>query len=332
MITFDKISNDIPWNNFPEFENFNVFQTHSWHNFLQNNQNAETIVVSIQEGDHLLGYFSGLVTRKFGLKMLGSPLRGWNTDFMGFFLKNQSSIREILKVFPNFVFNTLKCHYLEIIDPEIKLRDVEGLPMDFEIQPRFILDLTKNEDELFANMKGSCRNLIRQSVRKGVIIEETEDFDFLDEYYAQITQVFAKQSLEPPYSFERVKSLIETMLPTRNILLLQAKGPSGNCIATGIFVGFNKTVAYWGAASWREFQSLRPNEALVWYGIRYWKAKGIKEFHFGGGWEQYKSKYGCEEISVIRLMKAKYPTLDRLRVILLSLQSPKFRNWSIRRF
>ena len=332
MITFENISNDISWDKFLEFEDFNVFQTPSWHDFLQNNQNADSIVVSIQEGDNLLGYFSGLVTHKFGLKMLGSPLRGWNTDFMGFFLKHESSFREILKVFPNYVFNTLKCHYMEIIDPEIRPRDVEGLPIDFEIQPRFILDLTKSEEELFTNMKGSCRNLIRQSIKKGVTIEESEDINFLDEYYAQLTEVFAKQSLKPPYSFERVKSLVETMLPANNVLLLKANGPSGKCVATGIFVGFNKSVAYWGAASWREFQSLRPNEALVWYGIRYWKAKGIKTFHFGGGWEQYKSKYGCDEISMIRLMKAKSSTLEQLRVMIMSLQSPKFRNWAIRRF
>ena len=329
MITFEIISNDIPWDNILEFENYNVFQTPSWNNFLMETQNATPIVASIREGDQLLGYFTGLVTRKVGLKMLGCPLRGWGTYFMGFILKPETSRREILKVFPDFVFNTLKCHYFEILDPFINMMDIAGLPIDFELRPRFLLDLTKSEDELFMNLKSSCRNLIRQSIKKGVTIEETVEVDFADDYHAQLTEVFAKQSLEPPYSAERVKSIIEFMLPTEKILLLKAREPSGKCIATGIFLGFNKSAVFWGAASWREYQSLRPNEALAWHGIKYWKAKGIKELHFGGGMEQYKSKYGCQEVTMIRLMKAKYPILERFQGVVS--QSPILRNLLIER-
>lgn len=239
---------------------------------------------------------------------------------------------DILDVFPNFVFNILRCHYFEIIDPVIQLSDLEGKTIDSEILPRFVLDLTTSEDELFANMKPSCRRLIRQSIKNGIKIEEACDETFADDYYAQLTEVFAKQSLVPPFSLERVRKLVELMIPTGNLLLLRAREPSGKCIATHIFLGLNRSVISWGAASWREFQYLRPNEAIIWYAIKYWKAKGIKEFHLGGGWRQYKSKYGCDEIAIIRVMKTKYKILERLRIMFMSSRNPKLRNWVIRRF
>lgn len=315
MITFKLTSNDIPWDETLEFDNLNVFQTPSWIEFLMKNEDAIPVVAEIRDGDQLLGYFKGLTTRKFGFKLLGCPLRGWGTYFMGFNLKPQVSRAEILTVFPEFVFDTLKCHYFEILDPLIRPEDVDGLPMEFDLRPRYMLDLSKSEEQILANMKSSCRNLIRQSIRKGVTIEEAQGVDFVDDYYAQLTDVFAKQSLEPPYPFERIKSLVEIMLPTDNILLLKAKDPTGKCIATGIFLGFNHSAVFWGAASWREYQSLRPNEALAWYGIKYWKAKGVKEFHFGGGMPQYKSKYGCEEVNMVRLRKAKYSILERFETM-----------------
>jgi lipid II:glycine glycyltransferase (peptidoglycan interpeptide bridge formation enzyme) len=324
MISFHRIPEDIPSSNVTGFEDFNVFQTSSWEQFLKETQDAKPVLVSIQDGDQLLGYFKGLVTRKFGFKMLGCPLRGWGTYFMGFNLKPQASRREILNVFPDFVFDTLKCHYFEILDPYIKMEDIEGLPIEYQLRPRFVLDLTKSEEALFANMKSSCRNLIRQSVRKGVTIEETTDITFVDDYYAQLTEVFEKQSKNPPYSYKRVKSLVESMLSSNKILLLRARELSGTCIATGIFLGCNQSAVFWGAASWRKYQSLRPNEAITWHGIKYWKSRGIKQLHFGGGMKQYKSKYGCDEINMIRLMKAKYPILDRVQDMMS--QSPRIRD------
>jgi lipid II:glycine glycyltransferase (peptidoglycan interpeptide bridge formation enzyme) len=88
--------------------------------------------------------------------------------------------------------------------------------------------------------------------------------------------------MAPAYSLDYVQKLIETLLPTGHLLLLRARNFEGVCIATGIFLALNKTAVFWGAASWRQHQSLRPNEPLAWSGIQKLKSKGIQELHFGG--------------------------------------------------
>src|SRR5258705_13983443 len=110
-------------------------------------------------------------------------------------------------------------------------------------------------------MESACRRCVRKAEKSGVRIEEAHDLAFADEYYEQLKDVFAKQSLVPTYSVERVRSLVRNMEPSGNVLLIRARDAEGKCIATGIYPDFNKIPEVWGKASFRASHNLRPNEA-----------------------------------------------------------------------
>ena len=55
-----------------------VFQTAEWISFLIDTQKGEPVIAALKDGNETLGYFSGLIVKKFGLKILGSPFRGWS--------------------------------------------------------------------------------------------------------------------------------------------------------------------------------------------------------------------------------------------------------------
>jgi hypothetical protein len=141
-------------------------------------------------------------------------------------------------------------------------------------------------------MESACRRCIRKAEKSGVKIEEAHDLAFADEYYEQLKDVFAKQGLVPTYSVERVRSLVKHLEPSGNVLLIRARDGEGKCIATGIYPGFNKIAEFWGNASFRSHQNLRPNEACHWYALRYWKQRGATLYDWGGE-GTYKEKYGC---------------------------------------
>jgi hypothetical protein len=314
MISMERIDLDsVPWQELDQFSDRTIFQTLPWLGFVAKTQTAEPIVSAIKENGHTVGYFTGLVTRKLGLKILGSPFRGWTTAYMGFNLPPGFPRREALQVLPSFAFKDLKCHYLELVDRHVRKGDY--LNQSYTVQSTYILeiDLTQSEDQLFANMDSACRRCIRKAAKCEVSIEEVSDMGFADDYYAQLRDVFAKQSLVPTYGIERVREFIHRLLPTGHLLLLRARSREGLCIATGIFPAFNDTAYFFGGASWRAHQILRPNEPLIWYAMRYWKARGISKFDMGGGRTSYKRKYGVYEIEVPTLMKAKYDPLIRLR-------------------
>lgn len=313
MISVRRIDiNQVPWDELDRFKDRTLFQILPWLKFVATTQNAEPVVAAIKENGCTIGYFTGLVTHKFGLKILGSPFKGWTTAYMGFNLQHGSSRREALKSVLLFAFEDLRCQHFEILDRHIHEEDYKDLPFTVKYLNSYEIDLSKSEGELFANMNSSCRRCIRKANKCGVVIEEASDMDFANDYYEQLKDVFRKQSLVPTYGIDRVQELLRHLQPTGHLLLLRAKNPEGLCIATTIFPAFNDTMYFWGGASWRKHQILRPNEAMMWYAIRYWKAQGMKKFDMGGGGD-YKKKYGGYTIRVPRLIKSKYRLITSFR-------------------
>ena len=296
-----------------QFEDRTIFQTINWLKFVSHTQNAKPVIAVVKDGNHqLLGRFSGLIIKKYGLRILGSPFPGWTTSYMGLNLKPSVSRIDALVALEDFAFRELKCIHFEIMDRHLNTNDFEQRGYNYSILSSFEIDLTKDKEKLFAAMTSACRRCIRKADKVGVQVEVARDLSFADDYYAQCEDVFAKQNLVPTYSKERVRALIEYLLPTGQLLLVRAKDSEGNCIATGIFPALNDTMYFWGGASWRSYQALRPNEAIQWFAMLYWKARGISKYDMGGGGE-YKRKYGGYEIAIPWGRKSRYPILENLR-------------------
>ena len=151
----------------------------------------------------------------------------------------------------------------------------------------------------------SCRYSIRKAAKLGVVVEEAHDDAFAEDYYAQLVEVFANQSLTPTYGIERVRLLIKHLLPTGNLLLLRARDGEGRCIATGIFPAMYETAYFWGNASWKQYRHLSPNEPLHWHAMRYWKQRQVQWYDLCGGGD-YKQKYGGHEHKTYFFRKSKY--------------------------
>ena len=205
-----------------------------------------------------------------------------------------------------YAFHDLKCMHFEMTDPSILPDDLAGSGLEHAAYLSSAVDLTAAEDVIYSRMSSkSCRYCIRKSAKLGVTIEEASDEGFADDYYAQLCDVFAKQSLVPTYGKQRVQLLIRHMMPTGNLLLLRARAPDGRCIATGIFLGMHDRAYFWGNASWRQDQHFCPNEAIHWYAMRYWKQRGMLSYDFCGG-GLYKRKYGGHPTETYRVWKSKY--------------------------
>lgn len=291
-----------------------VFQTHQWLSFVAKTQHAEPVIAALKEGQQIVGYFAGLIVRKFGLRILGSPLAGWTTSYMGLCLTAPTPRRMAVEALIRFAFEDLRCVHFEFMDRSLTLDDLNSLGFGHRIFAGFEVDLTQTEKQLLAKMSDSCRWSIRKAEKQKVFIEEAHDLKFADDYYAQLEDVFAKQSLVPTYGVERVRELIREVHPTGMLLLLRARNPEGRCIATGIFAATNRIAYFWGGASWRHYQSLRPNELIQWYAMKYWKGRGIRSYDMGGSGE-YKRKYGGVEIYVPWVRKSKYRSLSHMRDI-----------------
>jgi len=300
------------WARLDSFADRTVFQTREWLHFVRETQRAKIVLCELTDGGETVGYFSGLVFSRFGVRMLGSSFPGWTTPYMGFNLVPGASRSAALAAIERMAWDTLKCLHLEVSDPFFTVDDGKELGFTCESYASYRSDLTQTEDKLFSNMDSACRRCVRKAEKSGVVIEEAHDLDFADEYYEQLRDVFAKQGLVPTYTVERVRSLVRNLEPTGRILLVRARDPDGKCIATGIFPGFNKIAEFWGNASFRSSQNLRPNEAIHWYAMRYWKRRGAEIYDWGGE-GTYKEKYGCVAHRVPWFTKSRFAFISRLR-------------------
>jgi len=289
-----------------------IFQTPEWLSFIVKTQRGEIVLAVLQREDRILGYFAGVIVKRIGFKILGSPLPGWSTSYMGLNLLDKVSRRAALQALIRFAFDELRCIHLEIMDRNLTEEDVKDLGLEHRFLRGFEVDLTQAEDRLLATMSSACRRCIRKAEKNGVIIQEADDKQFADDYYEQLQDVFKRQHLVPTYDVGRVQELIASVHGTTHVLLLRARDPQGRCIATGIFPAMNGTMYFWGGASWKASQYYRPNEALHWYAMRYWKARGMRRYDMGGGGD-YKRKFGGFEIRVPWVRVSKYPGIPFVR-------------------
>ena len=304
--------NQVDWERLDAFSDRVVFQTREWVEFVSACQGAEPVFASLKDRGSTAGYFTGLVARRYGISILGSPMPGWTTSFMGFNLEDGVSRRDAAEALVDFAFGSLGCRHLELRDRDLLDSDVEGLGYEHTPWTGLEVDLRRPEEEIWAGMQGRCRTAIRKAERSGVVIEEASDIEFAADCYSQLRDVFAKQSLVPPYDAERIRALIRHVHPSGRLLLLRARNPAGDCVATGIFPAMNRSMHFLVGASWRNQQHLNPNEALTWYAMRYWRDRGIETCDLGG-YMSYKRKWGGREFSVPWLRKSRSRSIAVMR-------------------
>ena len=302
----------IEWQRLDQFPDRLVYQTREWVNFIAYSQGAEPVVAALLDRSGTVGYFTGLVRRRLGFAILGSPMPGWTTAFMGFNLDPGVSRRAALESLLPFAFSELRCVHLELRDRHLLASDVAGLTLKRTPWTGVEVDLGGTEEEIWGALKAPCRTAIRKAQRHGVTIEEATGSDFADDFYPQLEDVFAKQGLVPPYGIERVRELIRFVHPSGRLLLLRARDAEGTCIATGIFPAMNRTMHFLAGASLREHQQLRPNEALMWHAMMHWKSRGVDACDLGG-FLSYKRKWGGHEIQVPFLSTSRFRALSLMR-------------------
>jgi hypothetical protein len=303
---------DVPWSELDAFGDRVFSQRRGWVAFLCDTQGGEAVVARIHDGTGTLGWFTGVKFRRLGVPILGSPFPGWTTPYGGFNLREGVPRAEALRAVVQLAFGKLGCLHFEVADPYLRREDAEPLGFRAQLGMSFESDLRLSEEELFARMDGGCRRCIRKAEKSGVIVEEASGDGFAAEYYTHLLDVFAKQNMRPSYSQARVESLIRHAHPSGDLLLLRARAPNGTSIATGIFPGYNRISYFFGNGSLREHQILRPNEALHWAAMRYWKRRGVTIHNWGGG-GAYKEKYGGQKVETLHFRLPRYLVVGSIR-------------------
>jgi len=186
-----------------------------------------------------------------------------------------------------------------------------ALPADAAIpaRARFYghkLDLTQSPAELFNRFESSVRRAIRKAERSEVSVEVTTEAGAISQFYRLHNQTRRRHGIPPqPLSFfaNIHKHVIR---PGLGYLVLAWLGT--RVISAAIFFHFGAHALFKFGASDDRYQEHRPNNLVMWEGIKHAAALGAKSLHLGrtdlthAGLRRFKLSLGADEemLSYIR--------------------------------
>jgi lipid II:glycine glycyltransferase (peptidoglycan interpeptide bridge formation enzyme) len=189
---------------------------------------------------------------------------------IGFELKQ---IQKLIDDLPDFDYFEVKFH------PNL----TNHLPfywMGFEQSTRFtyIIPDTSDPDNLFSSFESKARNEIRKAEKRGVRISDKYT---AEDFFRLLSMTFERQNLEPPYTFEVIKEIIETAAE-RNCGKMFFAEDDDQKLHSGIFIIWDEdTVYYLLSGSDPNLRSSGSLSLLVWESIKIASAME-KSFDFEG--------------------------------------------------
>jgi predicted N-acyltransferase len=298
-----------------------VFHHRAWLEGLRSAYGFELQFAAARHDGHCIGVWPCVVTRKGPFRVLGSPLPGSSTAYMGLLLSNQADSGGVLRAFMNdSMFRRcafFACRIMDHAGTELDLA-----PMGFVKTERFetyLIDLTQSEEQLWSNLKGECRNRVRKARKAGIETRIEEGPQFLDDFWAMSKEVFARSGIKPTFSREFLGTMWQNFSSAGNICILSAYH-KGRRIGTLVLPHDDKVMYYWAGGSFGEFGELAPNNLMHWNAILEAKRRGLTYYDFistRGGPGQFKKTFGpvAREVcshwelarsSLVRWMKDRY--------------------------
>jgi hypothetical protein len=293
-----------------------VYQSADWLDYLRVHLGVTPVAAAVVSHGRRAGWFVGCVARRFGVKALGSPLRGWGTGPMGFCLSEAVDNEALLAALRRFAFSELGCIHLEVLDQT--LRAPVGDPRwSTSKLVGWEFDLTKDEDELRASLSKSTRWSLRRTAREGLrfsvadVGSGSSRARFAGEFHACVHEVFFRHDLPDPYDLRRVTGLVDAMAGAGRLAAFTVTDRDDRVLAASIYLTDGTALRSWGTASRTSSLHRRPNELLMWGAIVHGKATGHVRCVLGGG--EYKGKYGGAPYEIDWLRTSRFGVVADLR-------------------
>ena len=176
-----------------------------------------------------------------------------------------------------------------------------------EKPPTFLghqLDLRVGSETLLAGCSSSVRRALRKATRAQLSASIGHSESAMREFYRLHCLTRRRHGLPPqPYRFFQI--IHEELIRQRSgFIVLASRAGSEQPIAAAIFLNFNGQAVYkFGASDEREWE-LRPNNLVMWEGIRHLAESGAAQLHFGrtspgqDGLRRFKLSWGSREEAI----------------------------------
>jgi CelD/BcsL family acetyltransferase involved in cellulose biosynthesis len=174
------------------------------------------------------------------------------------------------------------------------------------------IEVEPDEGEAWQRLHPSARRAIRKAEGAGVTVEHATDERHLREFFELHLRVRRRKYglLAQPFAF--FEHIWTQFLDKGSGVLILAR-VDGQAVAGCLFLEWQDTLYYKFNASDLDTLEVRPNDRVLWEGLRYARMRGLQRLDFGltdwdqAGLVQYKRKYATEERTITMLRQAPSP-------------------------
>lgn len=279
------------------FPRHTIFHRAAWLEILIAIHDVKAQLVVVARDGRPVAAWPLLSMRKGPLRILGSPLPGWSTAYLGPLFAEGEDTKALLGALLDSRY--LRASYIacKALDDEQTIdfgaHGFTGV-MNFDT---YMVDLTQDEETLWSNLKSECRTRVRKAQKADLEIVEEKTVDFADDYWKMCEETFANSGIEPTHNRQFIFELWERL--HKNDLLVMSAQLSGKRLATLVLPFDDHTMYYWGGASYLEYRNIPSHNLLHWEAMNRAKAMGLKWYDFistCGGPGRFKKTFGPMEI------------------------------------
>jgi len=284
------------------YESVHLFHRQAWLDYLAASQGVQIAYWTVREAERTVGYFCGGTFQKGPFRLLGSPLKGWGSNFMGPVVSSDFNPEAFLHALDELAANE-GFAMLEIENPVLDAGLMASHGYEVKVDSTYIVELTpQDEARVWNRIDKKDHSTVRKARRLGLRVVECSDAGMTAEYYDQFVEVMTRKGLFPPYDVERPRQLFEHLYPKDMLLALEVLSPEGQPIATGLFPHDDKTIYYWGGASRFAGRQYSPNDLMHWSVLEWALKRGLTAYNMCGP-GKFKQKFGGELVPTQRWQK-----------------------------
>jgi len=310
--------NKCQWSSFVyDHPNGNIFQTSEMYEVYKNTKNYEPIFIAvINDNDEILGILLAVIQKEYS-GVLGN-FTARSIIFGGPLIKNNDAgiLDFILKEYNKAIRKKAIYSQFRNMWDWGDLKDI-FIKNGFEYEDHLdiIVDLNKNEEELWKELNAKRRNEIRRAKKENSLFSIKNTLTDLNECYKILKSVYNRAKLPLP-SFDFFVNIFKISNANLGLEIFCAEYEN-KIIGCMLALVYKNTIYDFYAGAYSEYYNKYPNDLIPWEAFLWGKQNGYTLFDFGGAGKpnkpysvrDYKLKFGGQLVNWGRFEKVHKPFL-----------------------
>lgn len=297
-------------NNHPDS---NFFQSPQFYKILKQTKGYDAEIFIVKDNHSITGILLCLIQKFYNRNFLSRSI-----IWAGPLIKENNiiTLNYLLKAYSNSVGR--KVLFTEIRSPNnlgICKEIIINNGFKYEDHLNIVIDLKKDESELWKDVHSKRRNEIRKAKKNGTEFKIGISEEELAISYKILNDVYSRVKLPlPPFNFFlNITNINEEKIGLKNFLAIY----NNEIIGCMLAIIYKNTIYDFYAGAYAESYNKYPNDLIPWEVFKWAKNKGYHTFDFGGagkpnipyGVRDYKKKFGGKVINQGRYEKTYRPIL-----------------------